>query len=63
MNNSTTLNITQADLNQLEKDTLNLESQLVLGSKVTRTQNTPVFSSFNIDFFDFQDTEIPYFGV
>jgi hypothetical protein len=63
MDNNSKLGLTQTDLNQLEMATSALEKQLVLGARSVQSQSTHVFSNLNVDFFDFKDIEISYFGV
>jgi len=61
MNNFSTLNHYESDLHQLERNNDNLTESLSLGVKTNKTEESPIFS--NINFVEFEDTEISYFGV
>jgi hypothetical protein len=63
MDNNSNLGLTQTDLDQLEMATSALEKQLALGARSVQSQSTHVFTNFNVDFFDFTDTEISYLGI
>ena len=51
------------DLEQLAQATSALEEQFMLGAKSIQTKNPPLFINMNIDFVEFEDTDISYFGI
>ncbi|HID36145.1 MAG TPA: hypothetical protein EYP39_02015 [Ghiorsea sp.] len=63
MTNNTTLEHVQADLEQLAQATSALEEQFMLGAKSIQTQHPPQFINMNIDFVEFEDIDISYFGI
>ncbi len=63
MNHFSTLNHYVSDFNQPEEKVDNQEQQLTLGPNSSKKQEPSVFSNLDIDFLDFEDTNISYFGV
>jgi uncharacterized protein (DUF952 family) len=63
MGNNSNLGLTQADLKQLEMATLALEKQLASEKSDVQPKNPHIFSNLDVNFFDFADTEISYFGI
>ncbi len=63
MNNFSALQQLEKDLYQLEKTNDALKTTLHLDVKVNKTSKEPMLKSFNIELIEFEDVEIPFFGI